>query len=196
MVVINSIRFHSFRKKVKKNGVKGLISKNEAKFLFNSVLNANGSCVEIGSFQGYSTLFMAYGAMLKNKSKITAIDPHLGLILDDKKIETYDIFIKNIEQFNLRPYVDMKRLTSEQAVRNWNQPIAFLWIDGDHDYEAVKLDYISWEPYLVKGGIIAFHDAGLKTFWPGPRKLVDEIELTKKFKPFQYVEGIAWAIKK
>jgi Methyltransferase domain len=37
-------------------------------------------------------------------------------------------------------------MTSEEAVRGWNKPIRFLWIDGDHRYEPMKLDFKLWEP--------------------------------------------------
>lgn len=36
--------------------------------------------------------------------------------------------------------------------------IDFLFIDGDHTYDAVKLDFETYLPFVRKGGIIAFHD--------------------------------------
>lgn len=33
-----------------------------------------------------------------------------------------------------------------------------LFIDGDHSYEQVKLDYENWSPLVVRGGLIVFHD--------------------------------------
>ncbi len=38
------------------------------------------------------------------------------------------------------------------------QVIDFLWIDGDHHYEAAKLDFALWSPLVRPGGIIGFHD--------------------------------------
>jgi len=34
----------------------------------------------------------------------------------------------------------------------------FIFIDGDHSYEGVKADYLSYRPLLSDGGCIAFHD--------------------------------------
>jgi len=34
----------------------------------------------------------------------------------------------------------------------------FLFIDGDHSYEGVKLDYQMFSPLVRSGGVIAFHD--------------------------------------
>lgn len=39
-----------------------------------------------------------------------------------------------------------------------NTPIDVLFIDGDHTYEGVKMDYEMYSPLVRKGGIIAFHD--------------------------------------
>lgn len=38
------------------------------------------------------------------------------------------------------------------------EAIDFLHIDGDHSYAGVKSDFLTYEPLLRNGGIIAFHD--------------------------------------
>jgi cephalosporin hydroxylase len=38
------------------------------------------------------------------------------------------------------------------------EPIDFLMIDGDHSYEGVKTDFLTYEPLVKEGGLIAFHD--------------------------------------
>ncbi len=40
-----------------------------------------------------------------------------------------------------------------------DREIDFLFIDGDHHYDSVKLDYQNYGQLVRKGGIIAFHDA-------------------------------------
>ncbi len=47
---------------------------------------------------------------------------------------------------------------SYNAVKTWNKTIDFLFIDGDHSYEACLRDWTEWSPFIVKGGIVAFHD--------------------------------------
>lgn len=41
-----------------------------------------------------------------------------------------------------------------------------LFIDGDHTYEGVSLDYQMYSPLVAPGGITGFHDI-VKTHWPG-----------------------------
>jgi len=40
--------------------------------------------------------------------------------------------------------------------------IDFLFIDGDHTYDAVKKDFKLYSPFVKRYGIIAFHDAMIK----------------------------------
>lgn len=49
--------------------------------------------------------------------------------------------------------------TSTELVRLLGErKIDFLFIDGDHHYEAVRADFQLYAPLVRKGGIIAFHD--------------------------------------
>jgi hypothetical protein len=44
-----------------------------------------------------------------------------------------------------------------QQVGSYYRP-GFVYIDGDHRYEAVREDMMAWWPYLPSGGILAGHD--------------------------------------
>jgi predicted O-methyltransferase YrrM len=37
--------------------------------------------------------------------------------------------------------------------------IDFVFIDGDHSYEALRADWEGWSPWIVPGGIVALHDS-------------------------------------
>jgi len=47
-----------------------------------------------------------------------------------------------------------------------------VFIDGDHDYEAIREDIILWRPRLRVGGVLAGHDYSL--FFPGTVRFVHE----------------------
>jgi len=61
----------------------------------------------------------------------------------------------------------------------WNKPLDYIFIDGDHLYDAVKQDFEEWFPKLEAGGIISFHDSTMNrgglNYWAGPSKLADEL---------------------
>jgi predicted O-methyltransferase YrrM len=48
---------------------------------------------------------------------------------------------------------------SYNASRSWEGPIDFLFIDGDHSYEACMRDWAEWSRFVAEGGVVAFHDA-------------------------------------
>jgi hypothetical protein len=67
-----------------------------------------------------------------------------------------------------------------------------LWIDGAHEYEYVLQDLEIWEPHVIDGGIIAFHDSTM----PGPWKVIeDHLYKGNKFQKIRSVHGITYAIK-
>jgi len=49
-------------------------------------------------------------------------------------------------------------MTSEEAAKILNDTLDFVYIDGKHDYENVKLDISLWYPKLRSGGVLCGHD--------------------------------------
>jgi len=69
---------------------------------------------------------------------------------------------------------------SFDAVRGWDKPIDFLFIDGDHSEEGVMRDWREWSPFVKTGGRVAFHDARMfEGGWPkesdGPVRAVNAL---------------------
>ena len=73
--------------------------------------------------------------------------------------------------------------------------VDFLFIDGDHTYEGVKLDFEMYGPLVKRGGIIAFHDildppaevspgCQVRAFWEEIKDGYRHIEF--KGKPYQW----------
>jgi predicted O-methyltransferase YrrM len=100
----------------------------------------SGAIVEIGSWKGKSTVALALGARKIHKEKIYAIDPHKILPEEGYYEDTERDFRATIDQAGVSDGVMPMIMTSEEAARGWNKPIRLLWIDGDHRYEAAKLD--------------------------------------------------------
>jgi hypothetical protein len=49
-------------------------------------------------------------------------------------------------------------IRSVLAKEMWNSKVDFLFIDGDHQYEPAKLDYLFYKGFVRPGGWIGFHD--------------------------------------
>lgn len=176
--------------------IDGWLRDKEGKFLYKTAKNCSGKgvIVEIGSWKGRSTVYLAKGSKAGSNVKIYAIDPH---ITDhEHKIyygskSTFQEFKRNIEEAEIDDITEPLMKTSEEAAKNWDKPIEFLWIDGDHSYKMAKLDFDLWSPYLIDGGVIAFHDS---TFGD-VKRVVKEVFKSKQFQNLNFIESITFATK-
>jgi hypothetical protein len=169
-------RFNDIREKVE--AIKGYMmeGQEEALFLLAKSLPDHAVIVEIGSFQGRSAVSMGY-AIRGTKKRIYAIDTFQGNVGDfqvSKKGQYVEGFLGNVSRNDLWPWIFPLRGLSHEVGRRWGTPIDFIFIDGSHAYEDVKLDYELFAPFVKTGGLIAFHD--VVESWPGPLRLWNEIK--------------------
>jgi predicted O-methyltransferase YrrM len=99
-----------------------------------------------------------------------AMDPHGTLHLIDTYPKVLGLNLSSIIAKRLVESVDGAELDwirarSDDAVRSWSLPIDFLFIDGDHSYDAVRTDWDDWHGFVEPGGRVAFHDALLDADW-------------------------------
>ena len=65
------------------------------------------------------------------------------------------------------------------TLKQYEQNIDFLFLDGDHSYEAVNKDWELYSPLLSIGSIVAFHDTG----WAeGVKQVISESVITRSKK--------------
>ncbi|MBL0927156.1 MAG: class I SAM-dependent methyltransferase [Phycisphaerales bacterium] len=154
-----------------------------ALFLLAAEGDGVGEVVEIGSFMGLSTCWLAAGSRSAGREKITAIDHFKGSPEHQKggthEIEaivregsTYQAFLNNLRGVGVHGWVQPIVAGSERAAADWKKPIRLLFIDGDHSYEASKKDFEVWSPHIVPNGLIAFHDVGP---WEGVTRFYQEL---------------------
>ncbi|EMI15581.1 hypothetical protein RMSM_07493 [Rhodopirellula maiorica SM1] len=56
----------------------------------------------------------------------------------------------------------VKDISPNAASPKWVPPekeFDFIFVDGDHSYEAVRIDFDTWVPRLAQKAIMAFHDS-------------------------------------
>jgi predicted O-methyltransferase YrrM len=161
--------------------IPGMTNAENLKILASLILSQEvaGDVVEIGSWQGRSTIYLKHATDYSGNGRFIAIDDFKGNIgfesdyvvnqkdLSDLKENFYrnirNSFISSIELIPLKSY---------EAARLIEGPIRFLFIDGDHSYNGVKSDMESFCDKLVKGGLIAFDDFAEHS--TGVMKVIDE----------------------
>lgn len=175
------------------NTMSGWLSGKEADILFRLAkgTTGKGAIIEIGSWKGKSTTCLSLGSREAAGTHITAIDPHTGSS-EHGDVDTYAEFLENIKKNGVDDMVDPIRDYSHNVGKDWDKPVELLWIDGAHEYEYVLQDLEVWEPHLIEGGVIAFHDSTM----PGPWKVLeDHLYKGKKFRKVRFVHGITYAVK-
>jgi predicted O-methyltransferase YrrM len=135
--------------------------------------------VEIGSLFGGTLVHWIYKS--PPGSKIVTIDvvvpPSDGRYNRHRKAHDVDFYswakdkgdceIKVIEDYSTSPKA------IKQTLDFLSNEIDFIFIDGDHHYEAVKKDFENYGKYVRKGGVIAFHDI---QSYPPPISPVKEVD--------------------
>jgi hypothetical protein len=143
----------------------------------------NHAIVEVGSFQGRSTVALAsVAALLSPSVRIHAIDPHEGEAGAADQRERYAPTLARLQHNLLRAgiaeQVVVRRARSYEV--DWEGPISLLFVDGLHDYENCARDFHHFQPHLAAGGLAAFHDYG---DWPGVTAVVGELLARPGFSP-------------
>jgi MMP 1-O-methyltransferase len=154
--------------------VEGWLSDAQGRALFRAAAatTGRGAIVEIGSWKGRSTTWLASGALLAGR-RVYAIDPH-HRSREYPDAETEDEFLANLARNGLAAAVEPLVMTSEAAAARVADPIELLFIDGDHSYEAVRRDAELWLPRLIDGGTVMFHDVATAAY-SGPRRVVRDM---------------------
>ncbi|AMX04108.1 class I SAM-dependent methyltransferase [Microbulbifer thermotolerans] len=156
------------------HNIKGFLAAREGEALYHLAAEASslGPSLEVGSYCGKSTIYLASACKLTDRV-LFAVDHHRGSEehqpgeeyhdpdLFDKNTQLMDsfrTFRENIRAAHLENWVVPIVAPSAVAARCWNTPLGLVFIDGGHSLEAAMTDYRSWSRHIVPGGYLAIHD--------------------------------------
>nr|WP_315473115.1 class I SAM-dependent methyltransferase [uncultured Undibacterium sp.] len=163
-----------------------------------------GDVIEIGSLVGRSVAVMCFLARRFELGKVLAIDPwqldasiqkdspvtagvdlpgewDYHMLPQDFCINTLPVGLgclnyhraESVDAFKV--YCEKKQINSaEFGITNYEGKISVIHIDGNHDFEKVKLDCDLWVPLIKPGGCLILDDY----FWvhgDGPRRVGDAL---------------------
>ncbi len=154
--------------------LKGFMAPEEGQRLYELACDASlrGACLEIGSYCGKSAAYLGMGCK-KTGGILYSLDHHEGSeeqqpgqeyfdpeLFDEKtgRINTFQIFHHVLHELSLIDTVIPVVAKSTVAARLWRTPLALIFIDGGHTFEAAFADYNAWVSHLIPGGILAVHD--------------------------------------
>ena len=145
--------------------------------------------VELGSWKGRSTGWLATGIKDRGVGRVFAVDTWRGTETEElhKRMlagyapdELFREFRANMQQLGVADIVEPMQMTTLEAAAAWPHGacIGVLHIDASHEYEDVKADFEAWERYVAPGGFIVFDDV---PSWPGPTRFVQELPPSYEF---------------
>lgn len=131
--------------------------------------------VEIGVLDGETSAFF-----LNNFTNLMlyGIDPIIPDSMESSLIGSYDR-IMELTKPHADRYKFIKNYSFMVADTFEDNSLDFVFIDGDHTYEAVKVDFEMYFPKVRHGGLIFMHDSrmnrGGANFHVGSSKFCDEL---------------------
>jgi predicted O-methyltransferase YrrM len=125
--------------------------------------------IEIGSYYGASSCFIAAGLCL-NHGNLICVDTWNNETMPEGKFDTYEIFLRNIEPLKNNIFVLRKR-SEELTAMDIPSKIGYVFIDGDHSYEATRKVFNFLASHLTENAVVCFHDV---IYYQGVAKVVGE----------------------
>lgn len=143
--------------------IEGWMKEEELIWLANQAAK-HQNILEIGSWQGRSS----YALAANTPGKLLCVDTWKGTMSERAHRERLAgkgdgwllaQFIRNVEQL---PNINWLQMSSEEAALHLHSQDALkfdmIFIDGDHSYESVKNDILTWRRWLAPGGLLCGHD--------------------------------------
>jgi len=167
--------------------LEGLVSREvgEALACLAYDVRSHHAIVELGSYRGKSTAYLAAGSAAGDGAPVFAVDPwdtpgnatgRFGFA----DPATREAFTRQIDAVGLAFNVTPLRGFSVDVARHWLRPIGLLYIDGSHTEKDVRADFNAWAPYLAPGAVVAFDDYNTPRN-PGVAQVVDALKGDPRF---------------
>jgi predicted O-methyltransferase YrrM len=120
--------------------------------------------LEIGCYEGLSSVFFADNFIDNPHSSLTCVDPFLtidnndhGNILQNGEELNFDYNITNCKN---KERITIHKITSDKFFENNSKTYNFIYIDGCHEIEFIKRDMENSFNILEKDGIMWMDDYG------------------------------------
>lgn len=172
----------------KQNKIFTHLTSSEKIKLLSLAKRCGGCYLEVGSYLGASSCFIAEGIRKSKKhGRLYCVDTWQNDAMSEGKRNTFQDFLTNTNEY--KDLIVPLCGRSVDVAKEFNQLIDFLFIDGDHSYEGVKADVDAWFPKLNDGALVIFHDIG----WAeGVQKVVRE-EVSPNARKEGYLSNLYWA---
>jgi MMP 1-O-methyltransferase len=131
-----------------------------------------GPILEVGSYCGKSSVYLAAGAQCRN-GRLICVDHHRGSeehqpgeLYHDADLfdpvlgcmESLQELRRTLRRAGLEDVAVLVVAPSPVAATICTAPLGMVFIDGGHSQESADADYAAWADRISRGGILAIHD--------------------------------------
>lgn len=187
--------------------LEGLISADVGDVLADLASQVPGdrAIVELGSYRGKSTAYLATGAGIGRGAPVFAVDPwdtpgnatgRFGFADPATRLR----FVEQLKDVKLRGVPLLDRVTplrgfSTDVARHWLRPIGLLYVDGSHTEKDVAADVAAWAKFIPAGGVIAFDDYRTERN-PGVARVVDRLRASPEWRGWDdSIAPLVWGVR-
>lgn len=136
--------------------------------LFSQIAGLNGVVMEIGCWEGRSTIALAHAC---HPEPLLAIDswkgsldesPTHSSVIHARERDVFKQFLTNVQLLTKGNVVPIRQ-DCHAFLREWREPIKFAHLDSSHDYRSVKAALEGLFPWIIPGGVLCgsnFETAG------------------------------------
>lgn len=125
---------------------------------------ARGDVIEVGAWQGRNSIALALGCRASGNGTLTVIDHFRGnpgnesyyKVSRDDLSDVFDGFVANVDRSGLANEVNV--FANNREAFSEKKSVRLLFIDGNHEYEAVRGDLAHFSAMLVPGAIVILDD--------------------------------------
>lgn len=169
--------------------IPGMVTPESGKMLYAlcAMQSISGDVVEIGSWQGRSTSFLARAVHDSGNGRFFAVDHFRGNVGKENSyvVDKNDLsdlksnFLNNMKKLGLQSMVNLLDMSNSEAAAKFRPgQIRFLFIDGDHTAQGVSRDIELFFPNLCSGAIVVFDD--FSTAFPGLLQVVNNLLISRQ----------------
>lgn len=154
-------------------------------------LKTGSTALEIGSYLGASTCYIVAG-LIEKSGHITCVDTWNNETIPEGEKDTFAEFQNNIKP--VQQYVSCIRKNSYQLCPDdFENQFDFVFIDGDHSYNAARNDFHLAAALTREKGKVFFHDS---KYSEGVPRVIGEALASGEWKIGGSVSNMFWIIKK
>ena len=137
----------------------------ESLCLYSLAASRGGTVVEVGSYLGRSTAFLAAGVRKAGTGRVIAIDPHRGGTGDPDsqsaagEVSTLPLMSHNLRRVGLADFVTPVVGTPPEVTGSWAYgEVSLLFVDGLHTADALTSDITAMLPHLAADAVVVVDD--------------------------------------